>query len=155
MLNITKETIRLANDFIYTHAGYSFGEDQAYIDYPVRFPTVTFYLEDTHELNMMADVIRKSEGYLPMFDDSGEYDDDGWYNFSVGINTFTKYHVDTAIEFVVCNGSQADDEQTYLIELDETEQETLWKVLDEECMEAYGVGCNELLKEAKAEIERE
>ena len=38
-------------------------------------------LDDTNELNSIADRIQKAKGYLPLFDDSYEYDDENWYNF--------------------------------------------------------------------------
>lgn len=136
-----------------TEAGYFFGEDHAYVDYPIRFPTVCIYLRDTLELCRAADTVRKAEGKLPMFDTSGEYDTEGWYDFNVCLNTFMKYHVDTCITFTVCNGQDDDDEQTYTIDMSEDEQKALWGVLNMECMETYGVGCKELLEAARAEIE--
>lgn len=38
-------------------------------------------LDDTNELNTIADRIQKAKGKLPLFDYSGEYDDEDWYNF--------------------------------------------------------------------------
>jgi len=32
-------------------------------------------------MNQIADEIQKRKGRLPLFDDSGEYDDEDWYNF--------------------------------------------------------------------------
>lgn len=152
-MEINKDTICIETDYMFTHSGYEFGEDQAYINYPVRFPTVTFALRDTHELNMIADAIRKEAGELPMFDDSGEYDDQGWYNFSVGINTYTNSHADNRIEFVVCNGIGNDNEQSYYIDLTDNEQMRLYAVLDEQCRGEFEKSCWELLMEAQEEIE--
>ena len=38
-------------------------------------------LDDTKELNAIADKIQKAKGKLPLFDYSGEYDAKEWYNF--------------------------------------------------------------------------
>lgn len=44
-------------------------------------------LDDTHELNMIADKNQKADGKLPCFDNSGEYDDVGWYDFFLECDT--------------------------------------------------------------------
>ena len=38
-------------------------------------------LDDTTELNAIADKQQKAKGKLPLFDYSGEYDGDDWYDF--------------------------------------------------------------------------
>ena len=38
-------------------------------------------VDDTRELCDMADNIQKAKGTLPLFDDSGDYNPDDWYNF--------------------------------------------------------------------------
>lgn len=38
-------------------------------------------LDDTNELNTIADRIQKAKGKLPLFDYSGECDTEDWYNF--------------------------------------------------------------------------
>lgn len=43
-------------------------------------------LDDTKELNSIADEQQKAKGKLPLFDDSGEYDDTGWYDFFLECN---------------------------------------------------------------------
>ena len=43
-----------------------YGDDQCYIDYPCRFPTVGFQLMATNGLIQIADRIRKDKGYKPM-----------------------------------------------------------------------------------------
>lgn len=38
-------------------------------------------IEDTNKLNTIADQIQKAKGELPLFDYSGEYDGNDWYDF--------------------------------------------------------------------------
>lgn len=38
-------------------------------------------LDETQTMNELADKIQKAKGNLPLFDDSGDYDPDDWYNF--------------------------------------------------------------------------
>ena len=38
-------------------------------------------LDDTKILNAIADEKQKAKGKLPLFDDSGEYDPNDWYDF--------------------------------------------------------------------------
>ena len=59
-----------------------FGDDQAYMSYPVRFPTVGFQLMATNGLSQIADRIRKDAGFKLMHA-MDEYtddtcDNDGW-----------------------------------------------------------------------------
>ena len=44
-------------------------------------------LDDTNELNAIADNIQKAKGKLPLFDDSGKYDPNDWYNFYLRCDT--------------------------------------------------------------------
>ena len=41
----------------------------------------TILLDDTDQLNSIADDIQKEKWELPLFDTSGEYDPDDWYDF--------------------------------------------------------------------------
>lgn len=129
-----------------------YGSAQAYVSYPVRFPTVNFGLYCTVELSNIADAMRKKLGYLPMHDDSGEYDEDGWYNFNIGINGYTDSMVDNCIEFSVDSPNADDDWQTYTIPLTEEEQVEVFKVLNEQCIREYGQSCEEMLEEARQEM---
>ncbi len=49
--------------FIDFGADVLYGDDQAYIDYPCRFPTVGFQLMATNGLVQIADRIRKDKGF--------------------------------------------------------------------------------------------
>ena len=150
-MEINNDTIRIDTDYDIV-----MDSDQSFVNYPIRFPTVNFALHDTHPLNVIADAMRKELGYLPMFDDSGEHDEDGWYNFRIGINgcTDTRHynHTDNYIEFSVESPNAADDYKTYTIDLTEDEQIEMYKVLNEQCIEKFGQSCDELLEEARKEM---
>ena len=74
-----------------------YGSDQQNVNYPSRFPTVEFQLIATFGLSQIADRIRKDAGFKPMHpmdeftDDT--CDNEGWYDFYVGINGFTHNHI--------------------------------------------------------------
>ena len=91
-----------------------YGSDQQNVNYPSRFPTVAFQLIATHGLSQIADRIRKDAGFKPMhpmdeFNDD-TCDNEGWYDFYVGINGFTHNHMDSCIEFYVVNADSEDNE---------------------------------------------
>ena len=136
-----------------------FGDDQCYLDYPCRFPTVGFQLMVTNGLVQIADRIRKDKGFKPMHaldeytDDT--CDNDGWYDFYVGLNGFADNHMDTCIEFVVVNADSEDNEELYTIDLGTGEQAAVYARLDAQCREHLGKGCEELLEEARVRMEED
>lgn len=145
--------------FIDFGAEVMYGDDQCYIDYPCRFPTVGFQLMATNGLIQIADRIRKDKGYKPMHP-MDEYTDDtcdneGWYDFYVGLNGFSDTHMDNCIEFCVVNADSEDNEEMYTIDLSEEEQRSVFNRLDEQCRKYLGKGCEELLAEARKEMENE
>ena len=151
MLEINKNTIRLDPE------GYwDFGEDQAYINYPIRFPTVLIALESTPALDKAVDAMRVEAGHLPMFpeNDGIEYDDEGWYNFYIGLNGWSNSRVDNSIMAVVQSPIADDDEHEYLIDLTEAEQMEIFKVIDQQLREKHETSCLELLKEAEEEMKQ-
>jgi len=136
-----------------------YGDDQCYIDYPCRFPTVGFQLMATNGLSQIADRIRKDAGFKPMHA-MDEYTDDtcdneGWYDFYVGINGFADNHMDSCIEFVVVNADSEDNEELYTIDLNGDEQAAVYARLDEQCRRYLGQSCEELLAEAKKRMEED
>ncbi len=136
-----------------------YGDDQCYIDYPCRFPTVGFQLMATNGLSQIADRIRKEAGFKPMHA-MDEYTDDtcdneGWYDFYVGINGFADNHMDSCIEFVVVNADSEDNEELYTIDLNGDEQAAVYARLDEQCRRYLGQSCEELLAEAKKRMEED
>ena len=134
-----------------TEQEYMLGDDQAYFCYPVRFPTVEFELSATTELCKIVDAIRKAKGFLPMLEDGG--DGMGFYNLYLGLNGYTDSHLDTSIMAVVVNSDSEDNEDYYLIDLSEDEQREIYEILDEQCRLNYEKSCEDLLKEARREME--
>lgn len=136
-----------------------YGSDQVNICYPCRFPTVGFQLMATNGLSQIADRIRKDLGFKPMHpmdeftDDT--CDNDGWYDFYVGINGYADNQMDSCIEFIVVNSDSTDNEQQYAIELTTGEQEVIYLHLDEQCRQYLGKGCRELLEEAEKRMEED
>ena len=143
--------------FIDFGAEIMYGEDQCYVDYPCRFATVGFQLMATKGLSEIADRIRKDAGFKPMHP-MDEYTDDtrdneGWYDFYIGINSFADNHMDSCIEFYVVNADSEDNEQLYTIDLSPDEQTALYSRLNEQCRKYLDKGCEELLEESKKEME--
>ena len=136
-----------------------YGDDQAYIDHPSRFPTVGFQLIATDGLSQIADRIRVEAGFRPMRP-MDEYDDDacdneGWYDFYTGLNGFSDTRMDNSIDFVVVNSDSPDNEKSYCIDLSLDEQRTLFDRLNEQCHDYLGQTCEELLEEARKKIEED
>ena len=134
-----------------------YGDDQCYIDYPCRFPTVGFQLMATNGLTQIADRIRKETGYKPMHP-MDEYTDEtcgneGWYDFYCGINSFAGNHMDSCIEFIVVNSDSPDNEEMYTIDLGVDEQMAMYNRLDEQCRTYLEKTCDDLLKEAEKQLE--
>lgn len=136
-----------------------YGADEMFDSYPIRFATVEFQLIATDALVEIADRIRIEKGYLPMHprDDSTDCDVDGFYNFYVGISKLPcgeqECRIDNSVSFVVVNSDSKDNENMYEIELNAYEQECVFAVLNRQCRRYLGKSCEELLKEADAEMQ--
>ena len=135
----------------------TFGSEQQNVDFPSRFPTVEFQLMATYGLSQIADRIRKDAGFKPMhpmdeFTDE-TCDNDGWYDFYVGINGFSENRMDSSIAFYVVNADSPDNEAQYSIDLTAEEQAAIYTCLDEQCKIYLGKGCEELLAEVGKELE--
>ncbi|MFR7820225.1 DUF3310 domain-containing protein [Candidatus Pseudoruminococcus sp.] len=136
-----------------------YGEDQAYICCPERFPTVRFQLMPTVGLIEIVDRLRHKLGFKPMYpivgvdnggcDDCYDCDDDCCYDFFISLNGFTNSHLDTCIAAVVADSDSVDNEDMYTIDLTEEEQKMLYKRFDEQCRRSINKTCEELLKEAE------
>ena len=136
-----------------------YGEDQAYICCPERFPTVRFQLMPTVGLIEIVDRLRHKLGFKPMYpivgvdnggcDDCYDCDDDCCYDFFISLNGFTDSHLDTCIAAVVADSDSVDNEDMYTIDLTEEEQKMLYKRFDEQCRRSINKTCEELLKEAE------
>jgi len=124
--------------------------------YPVRFATVEFQLTATDALVEIADRIRIEKGYLPMHPRDGENDNadnDGWYDFYVGISKLPgenqQCRIDSSISFVVVNSDSEDNEDMYEIELNAYEQECVFEILNRQCRKYHGKDCSEFVAEAE------
>lgn len=105
--------------------------DQVYDDFPCVFPTISYELCGTNGLVALADAIRKEHGVLPLFDDSGEYNDVCWYAFYIDLNGYNKKHVDTCITVYVEPSDEIDDDFTsFAIDLSEEEQAHIYHCID-------------------------
>ena len=136
-----------------------YSSDQTNVSYPCRFATVSLQLMATNGLALIADRIRKNLGFAPMHP-MDEYtedfcDNDGWYDFYIGLNDYGENKIDSAIEFVVVNSDSPDNEEIYTIDLTEAEQEVLYNRLDEQCRKYLGKSCEDLLAEARKEMKEE
>ena len=85
---------------------YQLGDDQACLNYPMRYPTVEFELVDTIELCEIVDTIRKGKGYRPVLEEGG--DTSAWYSMYLGLNGYTSSGLDTSILAVVANSDSED-----------------------------------------------
>ena len=112
-----------------------YGYDQPNVTCPTLFPTVTFVLEEDDDLIAEADRIC-----------GGDSD----YEFMIGITGFTKTVLDNCIMFFASDGANAG---AYSIVLDETMQKEIYVKLDEQCRKALGKSCEDLLEEARKEME--
>ena len=131
--------------------GYQLGDDSCFLNYPECVPTVFFDLFSTAELCRIADRIRMKEGYEPIL--GADRDSSGWYNFGIGINSFTESKLDTSIVFVVVNSDSKDNEQAYEIDLCPLEQDLIYGILNEQTRAWFGKSCDELLEEARQAME--
>jgi len=143
-----------------TGAEVMYGADEMFDSYPVRFATVEFQLTATDALVEIADRIRIEKGYLPMYprdDENDNTDNDGWYDFYISISKLPcgeqECRVDNSISFVVVNSNSEDNEDMYEIELNAYEQECVLAVLNQQCQYYLRKSCEELLKEADAEMQ--
>lgn len=153
MLDVKKAIWIDAGEFDYTN----FDSDQAYIDFPVRFPTVTIQLESTDTLTEIVDAMRVEAGHKPMMYPDGwkqedgydDFDCDGWYNYYVTLNGFTDTMVSNCIEAIVDSPNADDDGQSYDIDLTEAEQIAIYNELDRQLRERFDTSCDALLEEAR------
>ena len=154
-----------------------YSSDQINDTYPYRFPTVEFMLTATKTLVEMADHIRLEKGYLPMYPIDGrndEVDNDGWYDFYIGISKFlgndqqgcdigiSKFLgndqqgcVDNCINFIVRNSDSDDNEDMYAIELTDDERSAMYEILNAQCRKNLNKTCDDLLAESEADMENE
>lgn len=115
-----------------------YGSTQIVSSSSALFPTVTFRLKLTPELERIAEKVDKSA------DGSQEY------VFYVSINNYTKSKTDNCLRLVVYQDDG--DEDLYLIELKDSAKGALYERLDDQCRKKLGKSCEKLLKEAKQRL---
>ena len=116
-----------------------YGVDEAYVSYPCRFATAELEICAGCGLRLIVDSIREELGFEPL--------DDGEYVFYVGLNDYTK--IDNCISVFLVGCSSPDNEEIYTIDLTKEEQEALYKRLDEEAQNVYGMSCEDIMKKAR------
>lgn len=138
-----------------------YGSDEIFDTYPCRFPTVELQLMATDALVEISDRIRIEKGYLPMHPRDGRTDDvdnDGWYDYYVGVSKLPgenqECRLDNCITFLVVNSDSDDNEDMYEISLTDDEQAAVFEILNAQCRKHLNKTCDELLTEAKAELEQ-
>ena len=135
-----------------------YSEDAIIAERPERFPTVEGKLISTVFLTDVADRIRIERGMRPFYprDDwsEGDCDHTGWYDFYLTIWQ-RKDGIGAQLAFVVDNTDSMDEGKLYEVDLTEDEQITLYNRLDEQTRRYLGKSCEELLQEAKKEMEDE
>ena len=124
-----------------TYYDLDFGHDQAFVTYPVVFPTVGVTLQSTPDLIDAANKLRI--GLEPTDD----------ILFTIGINDFTPSKLDNCISAIVDETDDPDGEVEYHIDLTEEEQVEIFKALDKECREKLGQSCAELLDESRRDMD--
>ncbi len=119
--------------------GVKYGFTQVNAVSSATFPTVTFRLKLTPELEKIAEKVDKTA------DGTQEY------VFYAGINNYLKSKTDDYLMLIVYQ--EDGDETLHLIELKEGAREALYKRLDEQSRKKLGKSCDKLLKEAAKRIE--
>lgn len=119
--------------------GVKYGFTQVNAVSSALFPTVTFRLKLTPELEKIAEKVDKTA------DGTQEY------VFYVSINNYSKSKTDDYLMLIVYQ--EDGDETLHLIEFKEGAKEALYERLDEQCRKKLDKSCEKLLKEAKKRIE--
>jgi len=132
---------------------FHFTTDQVFVSYPCKVAGVTFHLLSSEMLENLADYVRMENGHKPFQLRPGysECDNDGWYEFTIGINTYTKSKVDN---FILCETLNTEDnsDENFGMDISEEEQKIIYDILDEQLKKYCDQGCEELLKQAEAEM---
>ena len=89
------------------------------------FPKLSFPILDNHYLNKRADDIRKQKGFAPMFESDNEYDNNGWYDFSIECELKDENIENIELWFRVENGICNDNQISYKIEISDDEVEEI------------------------------
>ena len=118
---------------------------------------VGFELYSDYTLGLIVDRMRKELGFKPLEPiDDEDYDEccdqDGEYYFFVNLTDAEPSKVEPSIAAMLVNSESPDNEDIYEIELTEEEQKAVYKCLDKQCREELGKSCEDLLAEAREEL---
>lgn len=88
-------------------------------------------LKETSTLNRMADDLRKSLGYDPLFSKNmkNKTDEDAWYDFYICVRRGEDHIKDNYIGFTVENSIQDDDKEDYAIPLSDKDSREVYKAV--------------------------
>lgn len=88
-------------------------------------------LKETSTLNRMADDLRKSLGYDPLFSKNtkNKTDEDAWYDFYICVKRGEDHIKDDYIGFTVENSTQDDDKEDYAIQLSDESSREVYKAV--------------------------
>ena len=118
----------------------------------VKNYTANFALQSADGLIELGDRIRADLGYKPFYSFDGrpetELDEDGWYNFYIGLSERNRFYVDDFIEIVVESDLAPDDGHSYKYYLNERQQETIARVINEQLWEYQDSSIMQVLREA-------
>ena len=126
------------------------------------YSTVVLRLDDTNFLMNSAEGYRRSQRLEPFFEwdrDSGEYFIYGEYEFWAELNNKPDNHIELQLRYVAipeCEYlNEGSSTYTRSIRLTTTEQDTLLKIIDKQCVHLFGKSCAQLLNEARARFSKE
>ena len=141
------------------HSEIMYGSGQVYVSCPRRFATVGLEIIAGYGLQLLVDRLRKDLGFKPLEPiDDEDYDEDcdqeGEYYFYAGLNDYTDSKVDNCISVIIESDEAPDNEELYTIDLSEEEQRALYRRLGEESRILFGKSCEDLLEEARQEMEK-
>ena len=144
-MRINPESIRISLD-----DEIMFDQTVIYNSCPVPVATVNIMLTDTLQLTALVDEQRTAKGYLPMLpNDSGRFDENGWYRFYINLNDYLPHHIDNSIMATVESESAPDDFECYNIDLTDEKQKMVYAALDKQLRKIESKSAEELLADAR------
>ena len=138
--------------YIDDYSDYYTGIETSYYNYTCAHAYISLRLETSIFLDEKADATGKEYNYIPLFDDSAEYDDGGWYDFILTVcekgDCMSKDNVSITAER--CN-TESDDGEMFTLDLTEDEQKFLYDIVESYLKNTYGKSIQDFFKEEHAE----
>ena len=124
----------------------------SYCYYPCNHAYIELSLESTATLDTMADKDGKEYGYMPLFDTSGEYDDNGWYDFTIEVYERGD-HLKTDVVGIRAERCNTDDNDGdyFDLELSADDIAFLYRYVDKYLIDNYGKCIQDYFREEHAE----